>query len=114
MKNPKVTSIKTRRTIPNGRRMIGFAHGKNEHTTIIQSPFDWTTSVAIDDSLVPMKTFCVCVSPDGDEVTAYRWEANKTHSRLDLDASDISVRLGGDPREMDTNDIVEEVRADLD
>ena len=44
----------------------------------------------------------------------YRWQANKNASRIELDDSDIGVRLGGDPREMETNDIVEEVRADLD
>lgn len=114
MKNPHVTSINTRRPIPNGRRMIGFAHGKHEQTAVIKSPLDWSVSAAVDNSLDPIKTFCVCVSPDGDGVIVYRWQANKNASRIELDDSDIGVRLGGDPREMETNDIVEEVRADLD
>ena len=113
MKNPKVISINTRRPNPNGRRMIVFSHGKREQTAVIKSPTDWNVSAAVDNSLDPMKVFCVCVSPDGDGVIVYRWEPNKVASRIELDASDIGVRLGGDPREMETNDIVEEVRGDL-
>ena len=113
MKNPKVISINTRRVNPNGRRMIVFSYGKIEQTAVIKAPLDWNISAAVDDSLDPTKLFCVCVSPDGDGVTVDRWEMNKSASRIELDASDIGVRLGGDPREMETNDIVEEVRWDL-
>ena len=113
MKNPKVNDIKTRNPIPGGRRQIVFPNGKLEHTAIIKAPLDWSVSMAVDEDEDPWKFFCVCISPDGDAVTVERWASEKNPSRLEITGGDVTARFG-DPLESTTNDIVEEVRDELD
>lgn len=112
MRNPKVHPLKTIMPIPGGWRKIVFPNGKLEHTAVIRAPDDWDVLMAIDDS-EPTKFYCVCISPEGDAVTVERWTANKNASRIEITGADVIARFG-DPLTAETNDIVDEVKADLD
>jgi len=112
MRNPTVYPLRTPQEGKHGRRQIVFPDGKIERTAVIKSPLDWNVRIAIEDEPV-RKTFCVCVSPDGDAMTVDRWQPMAAPSRVELNGEVLTSRLGGNPNDMETNDIVSAVKDEL-
>ena len=112
MRNPEVYPLRTPREGEHGRRQIVFPDGKIERTAVIKAPSDWDVRVAIEDEPV-RKTFCVCVSPDGGAFTVDRWQPMAAPTRISLSGEEVVAKLGQDPNEMETNDIVDAVRGEL-
>lgn len=113
MKNPEVMTIRTREPLSGNRRKIVFSNGKYEHVATIRAPMDWEVRMAIDEEGDIPKFYCVCISPEGDEVGVERWTADKAPSKIMVTGADVTARFGT-PLETSTNDIVEEVRDELD
>lgn len=113
MRNPEVHYLRTPREGERGRRQIVFPDGKIERCAVISAPLDWEVRVAIDGETLSRKTYCVCTSPDGGDMTVDRWQGGMSPTRVSLTGDELHSRLGGNPNEMDTNDIVEVVREEL-
>lgn len=84
-----------------GRRFIGFCEGPYERTAQIAVPEDWSVYAFVDyDDPAAAASFderrrsiyCISISPDNDNIIAYKWRVGERHDPIRINAKDLSMQ----------------------
>ena len=109
MKSAEVCHVKLGRP-PEGFRTIVWADGLKEKNMLVEAETDWDIHILIDKEPAKKETFCVAISPDGEELRVTRMIYNTLPKKLKLTGSDIEAVIGGPAIEMEPRDIVSSIR----
>lgn len=95
---------------PKGTQTIVWADGLKEKNMIVEAEADWGIHILIDKEPEKKETFCVAISPGGEELRVTRMIHNTLPKKLKLSGSDIEAAIGGHAIEMEPHDIVSSIR----